>query len=205
MITAIMQPYFFPYGGYFDLISQVDNFILLDDVQYVSRRWINRNYLPNKMSNNKNICLTVPVRKNNRDSKINQIEIFKESNWVEKHLQTFIHTYGKKNTIDKIESFYLTLKKFDNLSKMLYETITWTCNLLNVKTKIYFSSNYNIDFKGERKIIELCKIFNTKNYINAFGGKNLYSEKEFEKNNIKLNFIEEFKGDKYSILNNILS
>lgn len=196
-----MQPYFFPYKGYFDLIASVDKFIFLDDVQYVKRRWINRNIIP--APNKKDIIfITVPIKNVSRETKINQIEIF-DKKWSEKHMKTFIHVYGKNNINNIFKEFYLSLNQYFNLSKMLCNSIIWVCDLLGIKKEFYYSSDYPSLLKGQDRIIELCKSFNCTSYTNAYGGKKLYDENIFNENNIQLNFMPEFDGEKLSIINNI--
>lgn len=202
MKIAIMQPYFFPYKGYFDLIASVDKFIFLDDVQYVKRRWINRNIIPapNKKDD---IFITVPIKNASRETKINQIEIF-DKKWPEKHMKTFIHVYGKNNINNNFKDFYLSLSQHLNLSNMLCKSIIWICNFLGIKKEFYYSSNFFSLLKGQDRIIELCKTFSCTTYINACGGKKLYDENIFNKNNINLNFMPESNNEKFSIINNII-
>jgi hypothetical protein len=90
MKLAIMQPYFFPYAGYFQLMKNVDLFVFLDDVQYIRRGWINRN----KINKNTPTYITVPINKAPQSAKINEISIC--HGWVDNHLKSFIHVYGNK-------------------------------------------------------------------------------------------------------------
>ena len=69
MKIAIMQPYFFPYLGYFQLIRNVDKFVVYDDVQYMQRGWINRNRI---LMGDKTPYIILPVSKDSRSKKINQ-------------------------------------------------------------------------------------------------------------------------------------
>lgn len=201
MKIAIMQPYFFPYQGYFDLIASADKFIFLNDVQYVKRRWINRNIIPSPNKKD-NIFITVPVKNAPRETTINKIEIY-DNTWVDKHLKTFLHVYGKsKNNIFK--DFYLSFKKYYNLSDMLCTSIIWTCKTLGINKEFYYASDYSSNLHGQDRILELCKLFNATYYLNSFGGTDLYCKNKFIENKIELNFMPEFKGEKFSILNNII-
>jgi hypothetical protein len=202
MKIAIMQPYFFPYQGYFDLIASVDKFIFLNDVQYVKRRWVNRNIIPapNKKDN---MFVTVPIKKASRNTNINQIEIH-DNIWAERHLKTFIHVYGKAKVNSEFKEYYTSLKKHVNLSNMLCESIMWTCKLLGINKKFYYASDYSSSLYGQERILELCNIFKASSYFNAFGGQGLYDKDKFYKSNIELIFMPESKNEKFSILNRIL-
>src|SRR5690606_25926733 len=94
MKLGIMQPYLFPYLGYFQLINAVDKFILLDDVNYIKGGWINRNYL---QINNSILGFTVPLQKPSSFKKINEISLVPDINWRNKFLKT-IHQNYKRST-----------------------------------------------------------------------------------------------------------
>ncbi len=89
---AVMQPYFFPYIGYFQLINSVDKFVILDDVNYIKKGWINRNYI---LVNSKPCLFTIPLVKPSQNKLINETEIAFESNWKKKFLKTIETGYAK--------------------------------------------------------------------------------------------------------------
>ena len=104
---AIMQPYFFPYIGYFELINKVDEFVFLTDVQYVKRSWITRNKI--KSHNKEFDLIKIDIKKHSQKTNINQIEIL-DNKWKELFFNKILHTYGKKslshplmNFIEKLE------------------------------------------------------------------------------------------------------
>lgn len=200
MKVAIMQPYFFPYGGYFQLMKSVDKFIFLDDVQYVRRGWINRNKIsdPSKKSQ---INLTVPVKKSTQNTLILNMKIC--DGWVEKHLKTFKHVYGKTVISHPLYKFYSSFNDFDSLNELLIASLTWTANYLKIKNDFMTSSEINCDGHGQDKIINLCKAVNGTEYCNLPGGINLYNSDFFEKNGLKLNFIDTSYHERISILETI--
>ena len=200
MKVAIMQPYFFPYGGYFQLMKSVDKFIFLDDVQYVRRGWINRNKIsdPSKKSQ---INLTVPVKKSTQNTLILNMKIC--DGWVEKHLKTFKHVYGKTVISHSLYKFYSSFNDFDSLNELLIASLTWTANYLKIKNDFMTSSEINCDGRGQDKIINLCKAVNGTEYCNLPGGINLYNSDFFEKNGLKLNFIDTSYHERISILETI--
>jgi len=200
MKVAIMQPYFFPYGGYFQLMKSVDKFIFLDDVQYVRRGWINRNKIsdPSKKSQ---IILTVPVKKSTQNTLILDMKIC--DGWVEKHLKTFKHVYGKTVILHPLYKFYSSFNDFNSLSELLIALLKWTANYLKIKNEFMISSEINCDGYGQDKIINLCKAVNGTEYYNLPGGINLYNSDVFEKNGLKLNFIDTSYHERISILETI--
>lgn len=90
--TAIMQPYFFPYIGYWQLISSVDNFIIYDDVNYIKKGWINRN---NILIDGRPHQITLPLKKASQNKKINEIELLNDKIKKDKILPTIEKSYSK--------------------------------------------------------------------------------------------------------------
>ena len=90
MKVGIMQPYFFPYIGYFQLINAVDKFIIYDDVNYINRGWINRN---NILVNDAAHLIQVPLIGSSQNKLINEIEIVQDAKWKKKLLKTIHQSY----------------------------------------------------------------------------------------------------------------
>lgn len=185
MKIAVQQPYFYPYLGFFNLIKEVDVFVLFNDVQYIRRGWINRNRLEEKL------FLTVPVKNNSRNSLINQIKIDNEQKWHYKHCQTILSRYGKRAKDHPLYLFYKDLPKIEFLLDLLKITIDNVCNYLQIKTKIVNSETFHtpVYYKGKERIIDICKKINADSYLNLPGGASLYSVEEFKEKNISLNFL----------------
>jgi len=190
MKTAIMQPYFFPYIGYFQLINAADKFIILDDVNYINKGWINRN---NILVNNKKTLFTLPLKNASQNKLINEVSISEDKKWSEKFLKTIMFSYKKAPFFS--ETFFLIEKilNFENelLSFFLYNSIKKTCAYLEINTEIIETSvGYNSKFKADDKIIDICKKENTNTYINPIGGQKLYSREKFMQNGINLFFLQ---------------
>ncbi|MBZ0182681.1 MAG: WbqC family protein [Melioribacteraceae bacterium] len=191
MKIAIMQPYFLPYIGYFQLINAVDKFIILDDVNFIKKGWINRNRI---VFEGQEIRFTIPLKKASQNKKICEIEISTDTNWKEKLISTFNQKYGKADSYNKvfplIKECILSIE--NNLSTFVTESLKKISNYLGISTEfINTSRNYNIDFlNGQEKIIEICKKENADHYLNLSGGRDLYKNEEFANNNIKLSFMK---------------
>lgn len=190
MKLAIMQPYIFPYIGYFQLINAVDKFVILDDVNFIKRGWINRNRI---LVNGKEYLFSVPIKKASQNKLIFECELTK-SKWNEKLLKTIELCYKKapfhKDCLNLISSILLTDEQ--NLSKFLTFQIKQVCNYLNIKTQIIETSRIysNQHLRAQTKIIDICRQEEARMYYNVIGGKELYNLEEFGKNNIDLKFLK---------------
>lgn len=190
MKIGIMQPYFFPYIGYWQLINAVDEYVIYDDVNYMKHSWINRNYiLVNGQA--QRINLHIKDASQNRlikdtclaqtdDDYRRLLNLLKESY---RHAKCFDAVYGLIQDILN----YATL----NLADFLANQIEEVCNYLSINTKILLSSEIEKDvtLKAEEKIIDICKRRNADGYIDAIGGKELYHQSVFGKENISLRFL----------------
>ena len=192
MRTAIMQPYFFPYIGYFQLINAVDNFVLYDDVTFIKGGWINRNRI---LNNNESQIFGISLVKASSNKLIKDICIIKKD-W-KKLLKTIKQNYSKApyfeisyNIIKQISE----IKEIETIADLNYFTIKLICEYAKIDTPIYRSSELEIleIVEGDRvgRLVNICKHFNSDTYINAAGGDKLYTKEEFKKNGIDLHFIE---------------
>jgi hypothetical protein len=198
MKLAVMQPYFYPYIGYFNLIETVDQFVLFDHVQY-KRGWINRNKI-------KNGFITVPVRKSPQKTPIAEIKIA-EGNWHKKHCASLLNCYGKNTKNHPIFEFYSRLKIPKLLSSLLASTLENTCNYLEIETDIVSSSDYQLESlddpllsQAEEAVLQVCISLGATTYFNPVGGQSLYDESNFKRYGIDLKFMEPVEGNTLSIL-----
>ena len=207
MKVACMQPYFLPYVGYWQLIKAVDKFVILDDVQYITRGWVNRNKI---FVNGKENWITIPLKNANRNRMINEIEICDKSLWLPKFERSILYNFRKSPNFEEgyqILKGILNFEKY-NLSDFLVRSIKLICESLEIKTKILMSSNFssNKKLKGQEMIINICKQIDASEYVNLSGGLKLYDRKFFNYNKINLNFIKSNSYFQYlSIIELILS
>src|SRR3989304_1948761 len=143
MKIGIMQPYFFPYIGYFQLIQAVDQFIVYDNIKYTKKGWINRNRF---LQNGKAVLFSVPLKKDSdfldvkdrevsadfkKDKLLNQIrEVYRQSPYFEQAFSLF----------EKV-----VLNSETNLFSYLHNSIMETCQYLAIDTEIIVSSHLQID------------------------------------------------------------
>ena len=199
MKIAIMQPYYYPYIGYFELINNVDKFVFLNNVQYIRRGWINRNRIK---WNETWKYLTVPIAKCSRDTLIQDVKISNED-WLKDHLDSLIYSYNNPNH----KSFkYLASINTQSLCDLLMLTIKHTAKLLGIKTEFLDSRDFPSNNKKQYLLIDICKHLNANTYINAAGGVDIYDKIDFENEGINLEFMPSTKHDnKLSILDLMLS
>lgn len=192
MKLAIMQPYLFPYIGYFQLINTVDKFVIYDDVQYIKGGWINRNRV---LVNKKDFLFTFSIKNDSTFLNINQR--FFTNNFDRdkiKFLKLIETCYSKA-------PFYLDTKQLldlilstdeKNVSCMITQSLIAICNHLDIGTEFYISSQLNKDnrLKGQERVININKCLHSNYYINSVGGHDLYSKKQFNNHGIQLLFIQ---------------
>ena len=190
MEVAIMQPYLFPYIGYFQLIGAVDVFILYDNIKYTKKGWINRNRM---LKNGKDVLFSLPLKSDSDSLNVCERRLAAHFD-SEKLLNQFRVTYRRAPYFTDTFPFIEQIVRSNeiNLFKFLHHSIVSTCTHLGIPTEIRISSSIPIDheLKSQDKVLALCEEVGAKTYINAIGGSELYSKKEFKKRGIELKFIK---------------
>ena len=190
MRLAIMQPYFLPYIGYFQLIAAVDLFIVYDNIQYTKKGWINRNRM---LQNGKDVMFSLPLKSDSDTLDVRDRELAADFN-REKLLDQFKGSYRRApyfaETFPLLEQ--IVRYKDANLFRFLHHSIIKTCEHLGVTTKIGISSSLAIDhdLKSQNKVLALCRAAGASTYVNAIGGMELYSKETFQENCIELKFVQ---------------
>ena len=203
MKVAIMQPYFFPYIGYWQLMDAVDCFVIYDDVNYIKQGWINRNKIQVDGSER---YFHISICKASQNKKINQLNVDTDIRERKKTIRTIELAY--KNAPNFMRVFPMAkeiiLNKEINLADYLADSLQKTASYLGIKTKLIRSSeiNKNNTRKGQDKILDICKILGADEYYNAIGGKKLYTSNAFHEKGIQLYFLrtgeikyQQFKTD----------
>ncbi len=193
MKIGIMQPYFFPYIGYFQLINHCDHFIFLDNVQYINRGWINRNRI---ILNDNVKYITVPVCKSPQNTLISNKKI--HHSYHPNHiLNQAQHAYKDSKEFNNIfDLLGRTLKTQDqNISSLASNSIINTVKHLKMDTQFHIASQLSPkkpSSLAEDYLIELVQSLNGTDYINMSGGRHLYSEENFLQKQIKLHFLKPY-------------
>lgn len=190
MRLAIMQPYFLPYIGYYQLIAAVDTFIIYDNIKYTKKGWINRNRM---LMNGSETTFTLPLKKDSDYLNIDQRQLAANFN-REKLFSQFKIAYSRApylaQTINLIDN--IVYCEESNLFRYIHQSIVKICSHLEIETDIRISSEININnaLKGQDKVLALCQSAGATTYINAIGGIELYSREEFKAQGIELKFIK---------------
>lgn len=191
MKIAIMQPYFFPYIGYFQLMSAVDKFVVYDDVNYINRGWINRN---NILINGASTLIRVPLSGASQNKLIHEVEILNQEKWKRNLLRTIEQNYKKAPFFSVVYELIQTQINKDHayIANFNVESTQAVCTYLAINTQIIPSSSryQNKHLSGQNRILDICKKENADHYINLIGGLKLYDIDLFKENKIKLNFIQ---------------
>ncbi len=190
MKLAIMQPYLFPYIGYFQLINAVDKFIIYDDVNYISRGWINRN---NMQLNDQKHLFTIPILKASQNKLINELEFNFDEKWKRKFMKTLESAYKKSIFYEEITNMVNNILDYPqkNISSFIHNSLVLITSYLCIETEILPSSRIfnNTDLNGQERILNICMIEKADTYINPIGGLEIYDPSLFRKNDISLYFI----------------
>lgn len=191
MKVGIMQPYFFPYIGYWQLINAVDIYVIYDDVNYIKGGWINRNRI---LSNGNPIYYNLGLLGASPNKVINDIKVNKNSKLIEKNLKTITGCYSKAPYFNDVFPLIQKISYYDNDNLALYlkNSFEIISDYLNIKTKFILSASIEKDnsLKGQDKVISICKILLATDYYNAIGGESLYSFDDFKREGINLHFLK---------------
>ena len=201
MKVGIMQPYFWPYLGYFQLINAVDNFVIYDNIKYTKKGWFNRNrYLCNGMDK----YFSIPLEKDSdfldvRDRKVSQ---FFDTKKLKSQIKM---AYTKSPYFKDVFQLFCDCLDYDNrnLFEFIYYSVIQLTKYLEINTNIVISSLLGVghEIKGQEKVLAICEKLDATEYINAIGGQGLYNKKEFQDSGIKLSFLQMDQNIAYQQLN----
>lgn len=176
MKIGIMQPYFFPYLGYWQLMNAVDRYVVYDDVNYINRGRINRNaILVQQRAHNVNLILSAA----SQNKLINQIHVNVESTTQSKLLRTIEMAYAKAPFFSHVMPMIqeIITQKEENLAQYLFYSFQVIGKYLGITTELILSSHLKKDcaLKGYKKIISICKLLDGTEYYNSVNGIPLYA------------------------------
>lgn len=187
---AIMQPYFFPYIGYWQLIRAVDRFIIYDDVNYIKGGWINRNRL---LINGKPVYITVPLHQSSPNKRICDIALRPSPDWRNKLAKSVEMTYRQAPCFAEVFPIIeeLIRHESDNLAHYLAHQLQTLAAFMGINTEFVVTSRCykNEQLSGQARILDICKREEAATYINPQGGQALYEADTFRSAGIDLRFI----------------
>lgn len=185
-----MQPYFFPYIGYFQLIASVDVFVVYDNIKYTKKGWINRNRL---LRNGQDVTFSLPLR--HASDKLDVCEREVSADFDPRSLLNQIRgSYDKAPHFKPTYAFIEGILSYSgrNLFAYLFNALTRTCQHLAIETEMRVSSSITIDhsLKGQDKVLAICGALGADTYINAIGGTALYEKEAFRARGVTLKFLQ---------------
>lgn len=190
MKLAIMQPYFLPYIGYFQLIRSADVFIVYDNIKYTKKGWINRNRM---LQNGQDVMFSLPLKKDADSLDVRERSLAADFDRT-KLLRQLAGAYQRAphfaQTFPLIE--HIVRYEASNLFGFLHHSITRTCEHLGITTEIRISSTVPIDHSlaSQDKVLALCQSVGARTYINTIGGMELYAKEAFSARGLDLQFIK---------------
>jgi hypothetical protein len=189
MKVGVMQPYFFPYFGYFQLINAVDVYVNLDHVAFMKRSYMTRNILKN------NVPITIPVKNASQNVSCAETKVDISDKYLSKFYRTLENLYSNTPYYEVV-LHTIVKPEMQNSNKSISELnislIYRICEYIGIETKLIRSSfAFSVnELKKEHMIKSIVMQLNGSEYINPSGGIHLYDKSFFIKDGIKLNFIK---------------
>jgi hypothetical protein len=188
--VAIMQPYFFPYVGYFQLISCVDQFVVYDNIQYTKKGWVTRNRF---LQNGKDALFSLPIKASSDFLDIRDKRISSDFSH-DKFLNRMREAYRRAPLFEQVFPLLERIVRQDesNLFNYLFNSISEVCRYLAIDTEIVVSSQLPIDHSlpGKDRVLAICRLLGADVYVNPIGGQALYMKAEFAARGIGLQFLK---------------
>lgn len=188
--VAIMQPYFFPYIGYWQLMNSVDCFVIYDNIEFTKKGWFHRNRF---LQNSEPCLFSLPLKKGSDYLNVNQR--FLADDFAKervKLIRKIEAAYHKAPFFDSAFALWQDCLLYDNsnLFEFIYFSLTKIREYLGITTPIVISSGLSIDhaLRSQEKVLAICKLLGASEYFNPGGGSDLYSAETFEKEKIGLKF-----------------
>jgi hypothetical protein len=191
------QPNLYPYGGFFAKLAYVDQFVIVDNTQYVKKQYHNRNSI--QLQNGNEALLTIPVKNSGHyKQKINEALIDNSQNWEKKHIKTLLRNYKKAVFFDQYFPHFETLlnKEWEYLSNFNIEFIKLCTKLLNINTPIILASENNISGVATNLIFDICQKTNASAYLHGKHSRDYVDFKLLDDKNIE-NRIQDFNSKTY--------
>ena len=193
MTIAVMQPYVFPYLGYYQLAAAVDSFVFFDDVNYIMKGWINRNRI---LQQKEPFKFSIPLNKASQNRLINEIEIADYGKWKDSFIKLLEYNYKKAPYFSFTSQWmkqFLDTKDYRMISDLAMDSVSELCGLFKLETSFLRSSAIDYRTEGEQggqaKIMAICKLLGAGMYVNPKNGMDMYDNATFADNNVALKFI----------------
>lgn len=189
---AIMQPYFLPYIGYFQLMNAVDKFVIYDDIQFTKKGWINRNRI---LMNGKDVYMSLPLKKDSDYLSVKGRHL--SAGWDSERIKLLNRIKGAYQKAPFFKEVYPLIEEIiiheeANLFLFIKNSLESVTKFLSIDTPIIVSSSILFDnnLKAEEKVLDICRAMGADHYINPIGGVDLYDKEMFLEHGVKLSFLK---------------
>lgn len=191
MKLGIMQPYFVPYIGYWQLMNAVDKYVIYDDVNFIKGGWINRNRI---LVNSKPTYYNIPMIGASPNKLINEVGVNNDQRLISKNLRIIEGAYKKA---PYFQTVYPIIERIfssgeDNIARFITKSFKIINSYLGIETELIVSSTLNKDcgLRAQDKVLAICQELGATEYYNAIGGQELYSFEDFRERGIELKFVQ---------------
>ena len=188
MRLAIMQPYFLPYIGYWQLMGAVDAFVVYDRIKYTKKGWINRNRM---LLNGSDALFSLPLGQGSDSLMVCERQLAHSFD-RQKLLAQLASAYRKAPQFESLHPLLqrVVLDPSSNLFDYLWQSIVKLREHLKLKTQLIVSSTVAHDesLRAQDKVLAICESLGAKTYVNAIGGLDLYQSEAFAARGIELKF-----------------
>ena len=199
MKLGIMQPYFMPYLGYWQLMAAVDTYVVYDDVNYIKGGWVARN---NILLNGQKHMFTITLNGASPNKLFNEITIKDD---FKKFSRLIESAYRKAPYYNDVVALLEKIYNYEDksLGAFMLNSFQVILDYLGLKTKLILSSSLNKDnnLRGKDKVKSICRLLDADTYYNAIGGQELYEKDDFKNSGIELFFLKS-ELSKYNQFNN---
>lgn len=191
MRLGIMQPYFLPYIGYWQLLAAVDRYVVYDDVNFIKGGWIYRNRI---LVQGRAQYMNVRMSGSSSFKKINEVQVNASDIWRTKLLRTVEMAYRKAPFFSEVFPLFerIVRQQEPNLAQYLFGSLQAVATFLHIDTQLLLSSDVPQDrsLHGEARVLSICQSLGAAEYINAIGGQSLYDQEHFAAHGITLHFLQ---------------
>ncbi|MCW5898882.1 MAG: WbqC family protein [Flavobacteriales bacterium] len=188
--TAIMQPYVFPYLGYYQLFHAADTFVSLDDAAFINKGWVNRNRL---LLQGGPHFFTIPLSARSQNVSIRDTRVAPDDGWRRKLLTTLGHAYRKAPYFDEVYPIFERVLALpgESVADTAERSLMLVLDHLGTPRSIRRASELGLDpeLHGQDRILAICGAVGTDLYVNPAGGRELYLAERFKERGIRLRFL----------------
>ena len=188
MKLGIMQPYFMPYIGYWQLMAAVDTYVVYDDVNYIKGGWVARN---NILLNGQKHMFTITLNGASPNKLFNEITIKDD---FKKFSRLIESAYRKAPYYAEVSALLNKIYNYGDksLGAFMMNSFQVVLDYLEIDTKLILSSTIEKDnsLRGKDKVKHICHLLGADTYYNAIGGQELYDKNDFRVDGINLQFVQ---------------